>query len=101
MGSASQTRASNILRNISYLEYLIASAYLLYNLPDPKEQQGHTITRADILTDTLFGLISSDGSLANFRCAQQVLPAPMAAATPPHSGGLKITPSACPGASPA
>ncbi len=71
----------------------------LHLLPDPKEYQGRPVTSADVRSDTLFGLIGSDGRQADFRRAQQLLQAQMAAATPPNSADLKPTPPPAPGAS--
>jgi hypothetical protein len=71
----------------------------LHHLPDPKEYRGRTITQADVRSDELFGLIGTDGRPANFRRAQQLLQAQMAAA-PPHSADSSAMPPAS-GASPA
>ena len=71
----------------------------LHLLPDPKASQSPSGTPADVRSDTLFGLICSDGNPADFRRAQQLLQAQMMAATPPNSAELKTTPRAAPGAS--
>jgi hypothetical protein len=71
----------------------------LHLLPDPSAFQGQSITTADVRSDELFGLICAEGNQADFRRAQQLLQAQMAAATPPNSTDLKPTPPAAPGAS--
>ncbi|HEX8326800.1 MAG TPA: hypothetical protein VF629_04620 [Hymenobacter sp.] len=45
----------------------------LYRLPDPKAGNGTIITRADIRSDEIFGLISTDGRTDDFRRAQDML----------------------------
>lgn len=71
----------------------------LHRLPSPSGYQGRTNTQADIGSDTLLGLISSAGSPADFRRAQQLLQAQLLAATPPNSADLKPIPPAAPAAS--
>ena len=71
----------------------------LHLLPDPKEYQGRPITQADVLSDKLFGLISSEAGQADFRRAQQLLQVQMVAATPPNAADLKPTPRLGPDAS--
>ena len=51
----------------------------LYNLPDLKAGNGHITTQANVLSDTVFCLITSDNDPANFRKAQQILQAQLAA----------------------
>jgi hypothetical protein len=70
----------------------------LHLLPDPKAYEGGAIAPADVRSDTLFDLISSDGNQADFRRAQQLLQAQMTAATPPNSADLKPMPPPSPGA---
>lgn len=82
-------------RLITQLVALLANRYFLvrnhalnalrrlYSLFDPKEHRGQTITRADVLSDTLFGLISPNSGPADFRRAQQLLQAQIATAVPP------------------
>ncbi|MGY3088908.1 hypothetical protein ACVWYF_001948 [Hymenobacter sp. UYAg731] len=59
----------------------------LYHLPDPKEGDGSVITRADVLRDELFGLISTDKRPADFSRAQALFQAQVAGIRPaPPSG---------------
>jgi hypothetical protein len=59
----------------------------LYHLPSPKDGDGKHTTRADVLSDELFCLIVPDRKSADFRRAQQLLQAQIAALTPPPSSG--------------
>jgi hypothetical protein len=45
----------------------------LYQLPDPKAGNGSLITQADVRSDVIFGLISTDGRAKDFRQAQDLL----------------------------
>ncbi|HEX8505828.1 MAG TPA: hypothetical protein VF630_10700 [Hymenobacter sp.] len=55
----------------------------LYQLPDPKAGNGATITQADVRSDVIFGLISTDGQANDFRHAQEMLRDQIRAATSP------------------
>lgn len=59
----------------------------LYHLPSPKDGNGTLTTRADVLRDELFGLITHDQQPADFRRAQQLIQAQIAALTPPLASG--------------
>ena len=77
-----------LLALLAHRYYLVRTHALdalrkLYHLPAPKEGNGHTITRADIFSDELFCLISTDQRPADFRRAQERMQAQMAAGPRP------------------
>ena len=63
--------------------HALDTLHRLYHLSAPKEGDGRTITRADILSDELFCLISTDKRPSDFRRAQELLQAQIAASSPP------------------
>ena len=59
----------------------------LYHLPSPKDGDGTHTTQADVLSDELFCLIVPDRKPTDFRQAQQLIQAQIAALTPLPSSG--------------
>jgi hypothetical protein len=78
-----------LLANRHYLvrSHALDTLRRLYHLPSPKDGNGTHITRADVLSDELFCLITTDQEPANFRRAQQLLRAQISALTPPPASG--------------
>lgn len=78
-----------LLTNRHYLvrSHTLDTLRRLYHLPSPKDGNGTHITQADVLSDELFCLITTDQKPADFRRAQQLLQAQIAALTHLPSSG--------------
>ena len=78
-----------LLANRHYLvrSHALDTLRRFYHLPSPKDGDGARTTQADVLSDELFCLIVPDRKPADFRRAQQLLQAQIAALMPPFSFG--------------